>query len=69
MLAGRPEGGAVDAHGIQSYYAGLVARASAMEIEVIEEEGAVTLKATPRPVAPCIPSSLFTASQMCIRRA
>lgn len=48
MLAGRPESGTVDAHGIQSYYAGLVARASAMEVEVIKEEGAVTLKATPK---------------------
>ncbi len=50
MLAGRPESGAVDAHGIQSYYAGLVARASAMEIEVVKEDGAVTLKATPKAI-------------------
>lgn len=48
MLAGRPESGAVDAHGIQSYYAGLVARHSGMEVEVAKEEGAVTLKAAPK---------------------
>lgn len=48
MLAGRPETGTVDAHGIQSFYAGLVARQSGMDIEVIKEEGAVTLKASPK---------------------
>lgn len=52
MLAGKPESGAVDAHGIQSYYAGLVARHSGMDVEVAKEEGAVTLKAAPRPAAP-----------------
>lgn len=57
MLAGRPETGAVDAHGIQSYYAGLVARASGMEIEVIKEEGAVTLMATPKAAEPAAPES------------
>ncbi len=33
-LAGAPEGGAVDAHGIQPFYAGMVARASDMGVSV-----------------------------------
>lgn len=49
MLAGRPESGVVDAHGIQAYYAGLVARASGMEIAVEPDgDNAVTLRAAPR---------------------
>lgn len=50
MLAGRPETGVVDAHGIQSYYAGLVARASGMEIAVEPDgDNAMTLRAAPKP--------------------
>jgi len=33
-LAGTPENGAVDAHGVQPFYAGMVARASDMGVEV-----------------------------------
>jgi histidine phosphotransferase ChpT len=33
-LAGTPEGGTVDAHGIQPFYSGMVARASDMSIEM-----------------------------------
>jgi histidine phosphotransferase ChpT len=47
LLAGRPESGSVDAHGIQAYYAGLVARASGLEVKVTQEDGAVLLSATP----------------------
>ena len=32
LLAGAPESGTVDAHGIQTYYAGLVARAAGMSV-------------------------------------
>lgn len=47
MLAGQPENGTVDAHGIQAFYTGLVARSSGMEITITPEEGAVTIAATP----------------------
>ena len=33
-LAGTPENGAVDAHGIQPFYTGMVARASDMQVEI-----------------------------------
>lgn len=47
LIAGQPEGGTVDAHGIQAFYAGLVARACGMTLTVTPEEGAVTLTAEP----------------------
>jgi histidine phosphotransferase ChpT len=47
LLAGRPESGTVDAHGIQAYYAGLVARASGMDVQVTQGEGVVTIVAKP----------------------
>jgi len=50
LLAGRPEGGRVDAHTIQPYFAGLVARQCGMEIEAATAPEAVTLIA--RPLAP-----------------
>ena len=46
LLAGEPENG-VDAHGIQSFYAGLVAREAHLAIGVVIEDGKVTLKASP----------------------
>jgi len=33
-LAGEPEGGVVDAHGVQPFYAGMIARASDMAVEL-----------------------------------
>lgn len=51
MLAGKPESGAVDAHGIQAFYTGLVARASGMDIGVTLEEGAARISAVPAPAA------------------
>ena len=46
LLACEPEGG-VDAHGIQSYYAGLVAREAHLAVTVLIEDGKVTLIAAP----------------------
>lgn len=47
LLAGRSESGAVDAHGIQPFFTGLVARASGMAIEVDATAEDVTFKAFP----------------------
>jgi histidine phosphotransferase ChpT len=38
LLAGTPEGGTVDAHGIQPFYTGLLARTSGLTVS-IEPEG------------------------------
>jgi histidine phosphotransferase ChpT len=46
LLAGAPEGG-VDAHGIQAFYTGLVARACDMQIAVDVADGVVTIAAHP----------------------
>lgn len=51
LLAGRPETGQVDSHGIQPYYTGLVARAAAMAVTVEPIEGGVAIEASPEPVA------------------
>ena len=45
LLAGRPETGRVDAHSIQPYYAGLVARESGLEVNVVVESDGVALTA------------------------
>jgi histidine phosphotransferase ChpT len=48
LIAGESEGGTIDAHGIQPYFTGLVARSAAMDVSLaLEGEGAV-VKATPR---------------------
>ncbi len=47
LLAARPEGGRVDAHTIQPYFAGLVAQQCGMEIEVATAPEAVALVARP----------------------
>lgn len=46
LLAGNSETGTVDAHGIQVYYAGMVARAAGMTIAFSIEGDEVTLRAT-----------------------
>lgn len=48
-LAGEPEGGAVDAHGIQAFYTGLVARASGMEVTAKATGEAIEVDAVPAP--------------------
>jgi len=47
LLAGTPENGHVDAHGIQAFYAGLVARDSKMQIEVDVKAERVLISAAP----------------------
>jgi histidine phosphotransferase ChpT len=46
LIDGKPEGGSVDAHGIQAYYTGLVARECALALELVATPEGVTLKAT-----------------------
>jgi histidine phosphotransferase ChpT len=47
LVAGRPESGAVDAHSIQPYFAGLVARECGMEVAITVEAESVTFEARP----------------------
>ena len=47
LLAGVPEHNAVDAHAIQPFYTGLVARAANMTLHVIAEADVVTIEALP----------------------
>lgn len=47
LLEGNPEGGNVDAHGIQAYYTGLVARSVGMVLEMKVEAEMVVLEARP----------------------
>lgn len=47
LLAGAPPGGTVDAHGIQAFYAGLVARAAAMSVTFALDGDEVTVRAAP----------------------
>jgi histidine phosphotransferase ChpT len=42
-LAGSPENGSVDAHGIQPFYAGMIARASEMSVAMVLVEDTVTI--------------------------
>jgi histidine phosphotransferase ChpT len=51
LLAGTPENDGVDAHGIQAYYTGLVARAALMSLDIEASPEAITLKAAPEPKA------------------
>lgn len=45
LLAGAPEGGVVDAHGIQTFYAGMVARAANMNVSLSLDGDEVTIRA------------------------
>jgi histidine phosphotransferase ChpT len=47
LIAGTPEGETVDAHGIQAFYTGLVARACQMAITIDVQAEGVTLEAKP----------------------
>lgn len=49
LLAGSPADGVVDAHGIQAFYAGLVARAARMSVHFAIEADEVTIRAIPDP--------------------
>ncbi|MDE2577485.1 MAG: histidine phosphotransferase [Hyphomicrobiales bacterium] len=48
LLEGRPETGNVDAHGIQAFYTGLVARDSGLDLTLTTETEKVSLAATAR---------------------
>lgn len=45
LLDGSPESGTVDAHGIQTFYAGMVARAAGMSVSLALEGDEVTIRA------------------------
>lgn len=47
LIAGSPESGTVDAHGILPFYAGLVARAAAMDVRFAIQDDEVTITAAP----------------------
>ena len=47
LLEGRSESGVVDAHGIQPYFTGLVARSSGMGVQVVASSDEIVLKAAP----------------------
>jgi histidine phosphotransferase ChpT len=45
LMAAEPENGSVDAHGIQAYYAGMIARAAEMQVDFAIDGETVTIKA------------------------
>jgi histidine phosphotransferase ChpT len=47
LVAGMPEGDGVDAHGIQAFYTGLVARAAAMDVTIETEAERIIFLAKP----------------------
>ena len=49
LIAGTPESGSVDAHAIQAFYTGLVARAAEMSVAMSIEGDTVTVRATTTP--------------------
>jgi histidine phosphotransferase ChpT len=55
LLAGEPESGGVDAHTIQPYFAGLVARECGMEVEVSPSPEGVTIVARPQSLSAASP--------------
>jgi histidine phosphotransferase ChpT len=48
LLAGAPESGTVDAHGIQPFYTGLIARAAGMDVSLAIDGDLVTIRAVPK---------------------
>lgn len=57
LLAGAPEAGSVDAHGIQAYYTGLVARDSGLALDLKSGPDHVRLSARAKPAAPAQPDA------------
>lgn len=47
LIEGEPESGVVDAHGIQAFYTGLIARASEMSVSFAQEGEKITITASP----------------------
>jgi histidine phosphotransferase ChpT len=58
LLAGKPDTGAVDAHGIQAYYAGLVARACAMQLALTSSPEGMRITAEPAHAAAVLEPTL-----------
>ena len=52
LLAGKPESENVDAHGIQAFYTGLVARACGISLAIVASPEGVVIDATPGAQAP-----------------
>jgi histidine phosphotransferase ChpT len=50
LLAGKPDTGSVDAHGIQAYYTGLVARACGMKLALTNSPEGMRIAAEPAEV-------------------
>jgi histidine phosphotransferase ChpT len=48
LVAGEPESGSVDAHGIQAFYTGLVARACGLNVRIQAQDGSVDIDASPQ---------------------
>lgn len=61
LLAGEPDNGVVDAHGIQPYYTGLLARSSGLAVTVEADRDAIVVAARP-PVPAFAPA--FSISSM-----
>lgn len=57
LIAGTPEGGSVDAHGILPFYAGLVARAAAMDVRFAIQGDEVTVTASPTEAGTGLPGA------------
>ena len=43
LIAGKPESGTIDAHAVQPYYTGLIARAAGMTVDFSLADGVVTI--------------------------
>jgi len=56
LLAGTPESGSVDAHGIQAYYTGLVAKSAGMTLALDAEPNLIRITATPVPATNALES-------------
>ena len=48
LLDGKPDNGTIDAHAIQPYFAGLVAREVGMTVSIVSDESGITIEATPQ---------------------
>ena len=57
LIAGTPEGGTVDAHGVLPFYAGLVARTAGMSVAFAIEGDEVTIRSEPVAAAAETPAS------------
>jgi histidine phosphotransferase ChpT len=58
LLEGRPENGIVDAHGIQPFYTGLLARSSGLAVTIETDGDAIVVAARP-PVAAFAPAAAW----------